>query len=314
MYTPQGFELKKIELLLSALKESVSRSRKVFFGILLAASVVFVAIFNSTYSWNRHINAEERFNFALVNKFIKKTTQIDSLEKQLLRLHNKRVSKNESISDIYALINKGDTTEFVASEKKIIDKLGTELQTADMKRKFIELHFSQLTFTIPILGIQCSSFDLSLLASLGMSIIMIWFYMSERKTRQIIEHLNTCIKEIKKREKEEGISPEFMQWVYCSAALDFILNPISNKRIGLLLKMLIYTLHYLPSIIILMTITSDIYSLCVHKKLLYLYYNEIYPREIIAFVCFLFCSSYSYIIVQFLDENKQDISDFLPTE
>jgi uncharacterized protein involved in tolerance to divalent cations len=312
MYTPQGFELKKIELLLSALKESVSRSRKVFFGILLAASVVFVAIFNSTYSWNRHINAEERFNFALVNKFIKKTIKIDSLEKKLLRLHNKRVSKNESMDEIYALINKGDTTEFVAIEKAVIDKLGAELQTTDMKRKFIELHFSQLTFTIPILGIQCSSFDLSLLASLGMSIIMIWFYMSERKTRQITEQLNTYIKEIKKR--EEGISPEFMQWVYCSAALDFILNPISNKRIGLLLKILIYTLHYLPSIIILMTITSDIYSLCVHKKLLYLYYNEIYPREIIAFVCFLFCSSYSYIIVQFLDENKQDIGNFLPAE
>ncbi len=51
---------KKIEQLILSVREATNRTRTVFLFVNLSALVILIALFNTTWSWQRHINFKER--------------------------------------------------------------------------------------------------------------------------------------------------------------------------------------------------------------------------------------------------------------
>jgi hypothetical protein len=54
------FMQKRTDTHLTGIKEATSRSRNVLLFLNLATLVIFISLFNETYSWQRHINVNER--------------------------------------------------------------------------------------------------------------------------------------------------------------------------------------------------------------------------------------------------------------
>lgn len=153
-------ELKTIETRLNGIREATKRSRYVFILMTIAAAAILITLWNASLSWDSGIAS----------------------------LHESPKAKT---GDQARGTSSSEPSPAGASEEqaKTSDPLRQTIVTEWMRNQLI---------SIGILGIRIHGTDLAVIGSVGLIVIMTWYFYSQRReNRAIVKLLRHCIKEYK---------------------------------------------------------------------------------------------------------------------
>jgi hypothetical protein len=153
-------ELKTIETRLNGIRDATKRSRFVFIIMTIASAAILITVWNASLSWDSGI------------------ASLREAPKAEAKDHAPEASSIEPTS-----------TTALGGQAKANDPLKQTIVNEWMRNQLI---------SIGILGIRVHGTDLSVIGSVGLIVIMTWYFYSQRReNRAIVKLLRHCIKEYK---------------------------------------------------------------------------------------------------------------------
>jgi hypothetical protein len=193
-----------------------------------------------------------------------------------------------------------------------------------------------MTISVGLLGIRISTTDLSIIGSASLTIIMVWFFFSQRReNRAIVGLLRHCNKGfVDKRLSKDICSLAYEGIVQSIIFIDMgggdkpisgIVSNDDNAQSTFFIRTILKGLIYLPPVTILITIISDIYSLFIPShlrgvgiELWRILFNGEHNWSIVKIAVFdifaLLCCIYTWFLCrnirEFSKANAKTIKDF----
>lgn len=341
MVSPK-FLLKKIDILLEATKNGASRTRYVFLTTIISSAIILISVFNSYWSWARHWNMDDREGFAIEHHFITSSffdSVLLSQKKQLLKYpifqqkYDSLMKKDEDImKKIYADIffQRRSITLPLLNVKCYVDDISAISGAAfvviitwfffTVRRENHSIRKIQSTFnSVHKSGPHTQNkYDLLDFIFQGCSQSFIFLTAtkfdkaeaSSKNKKSIVfkTNINIYIK------KSEVNSFEFKK--NSKATIEKFKKIIEDNnykgktsRTG---RVIVALLHFIVPFTLFVTMFSDIFSLFNPIPL----YNslstnekiEVWLRDGLCFVCFIYCLYYCYHIIKLNNESIDVLS------
>jgi hypothetical protein len=226
--------------LIIAVSHAASRSRTTYYVTILTCCFVLIGIFNEEYTWESHINFEERPMFGFSNNILPTDTNITKF------------------------INNKIPYASLPEESKEVYK--NHLQT--MSGIYAQEFFKRFELQIPVLGIRVFSSDLSLIASIALIVLFTWLYFCIRRESHLIKQIRFEFERTDSLEVRNLIfHGAIFENIFITATKDKIdETKVKNKVVRLILRLIVLNI-FSPRIVMLilrvlplLTIVFVIYS------------------------------------------------------
>jgi len=279
-------ELKKIDVLIESANESAKRVRQIFVVTLVASVVIFIAVFNTYFSWMRHVNPSSRFSYSLKHNFLIKPPTDDSaslkryylafdLKTDTLINHSLKINRGyyayneDSLNEKITLMFK-DSLDMMKSKMDSVVLASLSESNENLvfhaNKRLIDNYFERQYINIPILGIKVTTHDLPILASICILIFLVWHYYSSRREYRIIREIEKVHKKgpiwiSKSNSKYRSIDFSLKEYILQGIIHKFIFISASSRDINPLERILLNTLYYVPFFVMKALIIGEIFSI-----------------------------------------------------
>lgn len=174
-----------------------------------------------------------------------------------------------------------------------------------MYRIYAEIFLQRRTVVLPLLNIRCTVDDFSVIAGLGMVILVTWFFFSVRREHHTIQKVDATFQNIRNRaDYERQAQFDLLDMVFHGCSQNFIFltatqldqaSPVlrfkknTKNRTG---RLIVKLLHFIIPISLALILLSDINSIVQLKShgVIDGQFSEALGRDIICFLGFLYCT------------------------
>ena len=275
-------EIKTIEIRINEIKDATQRSRFVFVVLTIVASTVLIALWNGILSWDRDMAFPEKSsnsNGHVVEKNAgSDMSQGDESVSRASGLKG-QVVKNSSDSDLSQ--KRQDIVRQPSADRVVINVTGNPPAEKNADDELIQRNqetvrqewLKNLTISVGLLGIRISGTDLAVVGGFTFTVIMVWFFFSQRReNRAIVGLLRYCFR---------GYSNKQLGKNVCNLVYEGIVQSIvfidmrggDKPEIGLeppatetpysyrFVRTILTVLRFLPPIAIFLIVATDVSSL-----------------------------------------------------